>query len=102
MSQIMNRIAILLNGAGEFAGVCSDEPVAVFIIDPNAKSDRVYHYGSTQVGPGFVDQATAGFIGDLSGHSLGHAGSAMLARPQKPAPPKPSLRIVTPDFDGAA
>jgi hypothetical protein len=96
----MNRIAIMLNAAGEFSGVCSDEPVAVFIVDPNAKREPVYHFGSTQVGHEHVDRATAGFVGHPAGHSFGIAGGS--APPPKPEKPKPGLRVVTPDFDGAA
>ncbi len=90
----MNRIAILLDKNGEFAGVFSDEPIAVFIVDPNAPHDRVYAYGSTVVGADKVDDQVRGFVPDRQGYSFGHSGVYAVGPVEKP---KPSLRIVKPE-----
>jgi hypothetical protein len=93
----MNRIAILLDKNGEFAGVFSDEPVAVFIVDPNAPHDRVYAYGSTVIGADKVDDQVRGFVPDPQGYSFGHVG---VDTPRPVERPRPALRIVEPE-DGA-
>lgn len=94
---VMNRLAILLDQSGEFAGVFSDEPIAVFIVDPNAPNDRVYAYGSTVIGADKVDEQVRGFVPDPQGNSFGHAGVDAVRLPELP---RPALRIVQPE-DGA-
>ncbi len=92
----MNRIAIMLNAHGEFDGVFSDEPIAVFIIDPNSKDDRVYAYGAAVIGFEGVDDQVRGFVPDPH-HAHGHAGVALRKAPK----PKPALRIVDKGDDDA-
>jgi hypothetical protein len=90
----MNRIAILLDKNGEFAGIFSDEPIAVFIVDPNAPHDRVYAYGSTIIGADKVDEQVRGFLPDPQGYGFGHMG---VDAPRPAEKPKPTLRIVHPE-----
>lgn len=90
----MNRIAILLDKNGEFAGVFSDEPIAVFIVDANAPHDRVYAYGSTVVGAEKVDDQVRGFVPDPQGYSFGHVG---VGAPKPAERTRPVLSVVQPE-----
>lgn len=75
----VNRVCVLLDANGDFAGVASDSPIAVFVVDEAAPSDRVYAYASTVVG---------------------RDDSALLGAPSARPPARPTLRlIVNDDFD---
>lgn len=89
----INRVAIILDGNGEFAGMVADAEVEFFVVQPSCERDRVYKYSSAQFGPQYVQAAFAG-------HPIGHVDDDMLeggtAYGKLPAS-KPSLTLVPTD-----
>ncbi len=86
----MNRVAIILDENGEFAGMVADSEVEFFVVQPSCERDRVYQYGSAQFGPQYVQAA-------FDGHPIGHAGDDMLGGGTaygKLPPSRPSLTLV--------
>ena len=85
----MNRVVIKLTKNGEFDGVCSDEPVEVFVVDPNCGADRVYLYGAAEIGPQHVRR-------EIGGYAVGHAEDGTLGdftAPKLP-PSERKLRLI--------
>lgn len=66
----MNRITLTLD-RGNVVKICSDEPVDVYFVDPAVPHDRVYLYGSVEVGPQFVRR-------EIGGYAVGHAHDGTL------------------------
>jgi hypothetical protein len=88
----MTRITITLDEHGQFTRICSDEAIEIYIVAPHVPHDRVYLYGSVEVGPQYVRE-------EIGGYAVGHADDWTLAGPDDAASPrlppsKPSLRAV--------
>jgi hypothetical protein len=85
----LNRLTITLTPNGEIDAICADSPLEVYIVAPHVPHDRVYLYGSTQVGPQFVQQ-------QIGGYAVGHAGDGTLGEFEAAhlPPSKPALTIV--------
>ena len=64
------RIAIVLNVHGEPAEFAADGDIELLIIDPNCPADRVYRYGSVDIGADRVDAL-------IDGYPIGHANDAL-------------------------
>ena len=86
----MNRVAIVLDQNGEFAGVASDEPIEFMIVAPHCPRDRVYLYESIDIGPEHVRALIGGFaVGHWADGTLGDGDGR-----GKLPPSKPILRVV--------
>jgi hypothetical protein len=86
---LVNRVVMLLNKHGEPCSFCSDQPIELYWVDPNAPpDDHVYLHSTVNVGPEFVDQA-------ISGHSIGHYYDAEEGKLQPGLPPGVALGFVT-------
>jgi hypothetical protein len=85
----MNRLTITLTPNGEIDTICADSPLDVYIVAPHVPHDRVYLYGSTQIGPQFVQEQIGGF-------AVGHSGDGTLGDFESShlPPSKPTLRVV--------
>lgn len=88
----MNRIVFTMDAQGFISGICADAPVEVFINCPHVPADRVYRYGSLQIGPEHVRAAIGGF-------AVGHLadGTADLVEGDgtgRNPPSKPNLKVV--------
>lgn len=67
----MNRVAIILDERGEFAGMVADSEVEFFVVQPSCDRDRVYQFSAAQFGPQYVQAA-------FDGHPVGHRDDGML------------------------
>lgn len=88
----MNRVTITLNEGGDIVRICSDEPIECFFVSPHTPEDRVYLYGSVDVGPQHVREEIGGF-------AVGHADDGTLATdgpisPKLP-PSRPALQVIS-------
>lgn len=71
----MNRITLTFDEGGSIVRICSDEPVEVFFVSPHTPHDRVYLYGSNDVGPQYVREEIGGFaVGHADDGTLGDGG----------------------------
>lgn len=62
----MNRIVITFDEDGYISSVCADQPIQVFFNSPHTPGDRVYLYGSVNIGAQHVQDA-------IGGHPVGHS-----------------------------
>lgn len=86
-----NRVTLTFDEGGGIVRICSDEPVEVYFVSPHTPHDRVYLYGSTDVGPQHVRE-------EIGGYAVGHAHDGTIggedgAAPRLP-PSRPALRPV--------
>lgn len=80
----MNRVCITQDKNGDITGICADEPVEIYFVNPHLPHDRVYLYMAADFGPHHVRAA-------IGGYPVGHAGDEI--SPRLP-PSKPHIRAV--------
>jgi len=97
---MVNRVTLTLDHKGDITRICSDEPVELYFVNPHTPHDKVYLYGSVEVGPQFVQQ-------EIGGYAVGHAtdGTLTVGEPVSPfsrerserklPPSRPKLRVIT-------
>lgn len=84
----MNRICIIQDDRGDITGICADEPIEVYFVNPHLPQDRVYLYSSADFGPQHVRAA-------IGGYSVGHADDDVFGGSAPRLPPsKPHIRAV--------
>ena len=65
------RIAIVINEHGEPIEFAADGEIELLIIAPNCPADRVYRYGSVDIGADRVDAL-------IDGYPIGHANDGLV------------------------
>lgn len=58
----MNRITLTIDEHGSIVRICADAEVEIYFVEPSRPEERVYRYGSTQVGPEHVDEQIDGWL----------------------------------------
>jgi hypothetical protein len=83
----MNRITLTLDNKGDIIKICSDEPVELYWIEPNARHDQVFLHGAVKIGAKFVE-------GELKKHPISHLDDELCGKLPAGMPPGCAYHVV--------